>query len=389
MIPSQSPNADRLAPAQSPTAHRLAPARTPIADRLAPAFHAVLVTLALLILVACLTAARDVWPPDEPRYIRVAQEMLEGGHWLVPHLNGSLYTQKPPLFFWLLAICASVFGSWDRLVMIVPSICGAIGCLSVTLWFGALSGRPGTGFRAAWVLATCLPFLFTAQLVRMDILLAFTVTVALACVFRLLAVEAASPPMVLAGLYGALAVGTLIKGPVAVALPALATAAWLAREGGWSRLRLLRLEWGVPLYMGLVLAWAVPAAIEAGPAYVWHVLVEQSTGRVSGELSGSHPQPWYFYLAAFPWMALPWLPFFAASAFVRAPAGGSIVERQAVSLWWSWWITTLVFFSLASGKLEIYLLPLFPAMALVTACFWERVLLVRRHRGVPHQEAAC
>jgi 4-amino-4-deoxy-L-arabinose transferase-like glycosyltransferase len=347
------------------------------------------VTIALLALVACLTSARDVWPPDEPRYIRVAQEMVEDGNWLVPRLNGTLYTQKPPLFFWLLAISASAFGSWDRLVMIVPSICGAVGCLWVMLWFGAMSGRRGTGIRAAWILAGCLPFLFTAQLVRMDILLACTVAVAIACVFRLLVVGAKPPGTVLAGLYGALAAGTLIKGPVAVALPALATIVWLAREGGWRRLRQLRLEWGVPIYVGLVLAWAVPAAVEAGPAYVWHVLVEQSIGRVSGELSGSHPQPWYFYLIAFPWMALPWLPFFAASAFVRAPEGGPAVERQALSLWWSWWVTTFVFFSLAAGKLEIYLLPLFPAMALITACFWERVLLARQIRGVPHQRTAC
>lgn len=351
--------------------------------------HAVLVTIALLALVACLTSARDIWPPDEPRYIRVAQEMVENGNWLVPHLNGALYTQKPPVFFWLLAISASAFGSWDRLVMIVPSICGAVGCLWVTMWFGALGGRPRTGIRAAWILAGCLPFLFTAQLVRMDMLLAFTVTLALACLFRLLAVGATPSALVPVVLYGALAAGTLIKGPVAVALPALATAAWLAREGGWSRLRRLRLEWGVPLYAGCVLAWAVPAAMDSGPAYVWHVLVEQSLGRVSGELSGSHPQSWYFYLTAFPWMALPWLPFFAASAFIRAPEEGLPAERQALSLWWSWWGVTFVFFSLAAGKLEIYLLPLFPAMALVTACFWERVLLARQNRAVPHQRTAC
>ena len=343
--------------------------------------------IALLLLLACLALPRDIWPPDEPRYIQVAREMVESGSWLVPHLNGQVYAEKPPLFFWILALCSMVFGSWHRLVMSLPSVGAAIGCLWATRWFGTLSGRPRSGVLASWILAGSLPFLFIAQLVRMDMLLVLCVTLALAGIFRLVAVDAPPSRVVAAVVYVSLAAGTLTKGPVAVALPALATVVWIAHARNWPALRRLHLTWGVPLYLVLVLAWAAPAAAEAGPAYVWHVLAEQSVGRVSGSLRGSHPKAWFFYLTAFPWMALPWLPFFLASAVPRWRAGDTPLERRAVRLWWAWWMTTFVFFSSASGKLEIYLLPLFPAMALLTAGFWARVLLSREKRRGPVPES--
>ena len=346
------------------------------------------VVAALLVLLVCLSAGRDIWPPDEPRYIQVAREMAESGSWLVPRINGRVYDQKPPLFFWALALSGWLLGAWNRYTLLLPSVGAAIGAVFVTRWFGRLSGRPRTGVLAGWILAGSLPFLYLAQLVRMDMLLLLCVTAALACIFRLCMTDAPAPRVTAAALYASLAAGTLVKGPVAVALPALATIAWLATGRDRNRLRRLRLGWGLPLCLALVLAWAVPAALAAGPDYVWHVLVEQSTGRMSGDLPGSHPKPWYFYLVTFPWLALPWFPFFVAAA-ARVPAAGSDIERQAVRLWWSWWMTTFLFFSAAAGKLEAYLLPLFPAFALITARFFDRVDRVRPPAGSPPEVAGC
>ncbi len=70
----------------------------------------------MLLLAACFflfffrMGARDLWTPDEPRYAQVAREMLETGEWLVPHLNGIVYTEKPPLYFWLIALASKPFG---------------------------------------------------------------------------------------------------------------------------------------------------------------------------------------------------------------------------------------------------------------------------------------
>src|SRR6267142_881045 len=123
---------------------------------------------------------RDLWNPDEPRYAEVAREMVARGDYLLPHLNGAVYGEKPPLFFWLGIVAGSLpgvpFASGTRLV----SVLAALGTLLLTFRLGRRYGDPETGWLAALVLATSAMFVVHASSGVIDGTLTFLVVAAIA-----------------------------------------------------------------------------------------------------------------------------------------------------------------------------------------------------------------
>jgi 4-amino-4-deoxy-L-arabinose transferase-like glycosyltransferase len=86
----------------------------------------------------CLNLGRwDLWKPDEPRYVQVAREMVTGGDWALMHLNGKMYTDKPPLFFWMIALSSYLWQGFTSFSARFPS--AFFGTLTVLLTF--LIGR--------------------------------------------------------------------------------------------------------------------------------------------------------------------------------------------------------------------------------------------------------
>ncbi|MDO9351075.1 MAG: glycosyltransferase family 39 protein, partial [Deltaproteobacteria bacterium] len=96
----------------------------------------------------------DLWNPDEPRYAQVAREMVDGGDWILMHFNGKMYADKPPLFFWLIALSSALWGGLTSFSVRFPS--AVFGTLTILLTF--LIGRhlysSRTGFLAGLILVT-------------------------------------------------------------------------------------------------------------------------------------------------------------------------------------------------------------------------------------------
>jgi len=158
----------------------------------------------------------------------------------------------------------------------------------------------------------------------------------------------------------------LTKGPVAVALPLLAAVLAWALLRPRPSLRAVFVGWGPFLAVGLVLAWLVPAGIAGGPEYLYEVTIRQSAGRVAN--SFAHREPFYFYIVRYPLIGLPWSVAAIVAAFHalrrRAFDAGGFLALAALAV--------PAFFSLISGKLEIYLLPMFPPAMLLAAHAWRR-----------------
>lgn len=315
---------------------------------------------------------RELWLPEEPKYTQIAKEMVATGDWVVPHLNDALYTQKPPLFFWMLAGSATLFGTWDTPAMTFPATCCALLCLLVTYWFGAFLFQRKTGFLSALILMTCALFTGMGQFVRMDMLLLLCITTSLLSFYRLYQNTTGNHWRYALLFFAAAAIGTLTKGPVGFGLPGLIIAVFLLWNRQFAVLKRMHLVWGSVLYLSIVLAWFIPAIYKEGWGYAYHILVTQNVGRVYN--SWSHPKPWYFYLYTFPWITLPWFFYFVLAAFIRQPLVASSKERDKIRFLWTWWGVTFLFFSIVSGKLEIYLLPLFPPTAMLTARLWSWIL---------------
>jgi len=307
---------------------------------------------------------RGLWEPDEARYAYVAREMHQTGEWLVMHINGELYPDKPALMFWLIDAASVVTGGEiNGLSARLPSLFGMI----LGLWAVArLAQRWTSDAAAAWraVLVTMTAFLVWQEggWGRIDALL---FGFELAAIYHLFSYNDDGRRWRLLAAYGLLGLGTFAKGPVAipVVLGSYAAATWAAGEG--AKLRRWHWGWGVALAVLPFAAWLAAARwIAHGPDEYFGAMVGvKFLGRVTN--ADDHANPIYYYLAHFPGEFLPWTIFLPA-AFVAL--GGGALRRRLLG----WALFMLVLFSLISGKRPIYILAVYPAVALLIAVAWPR-----------------
>ena len=313
---------------------------------------------------------RNIWIPLEARYALVAREMLEAGHWILPHLGGEVYADKPPLLFWAIA-CISALGSgvteWTARL---PTALAAVGVCLVTWQLGVRLFSPPAGLLAALVLATSGGFFWSGRQALPDMLLTLWTTGALWGLWEWFSGKHRQG-VIAAGL--CMGFATLTKGPVGIVLPSLCGLIYLLvrrqRPTLWGRDVLLCLG----VFLGLALSWFVPAVTLGGPEYAQATLLHHSLERYVR--AWEHTAPWYFYLGAFPAEFLPWT-LFLPHALLTAV---KLRRHQGHAGWWfvlCWLVTILGFFSISTGKRDIYILPAFPAAALLVgwswSCWWQR-----------------
>lgn len=309
--------------------------------------------------------ARPLLPIDETRYLTVAWDMRLDGDWLVPHLNGAAYPDKPPLLFWLINLVWSVTGVSEIAARLVAPASGlaaiwATSRLARRLW----PEDAGVGGRAAMILAGLGTFTLFAGLTMFDAMLTLAVIAGAFAIFK-----ARDGWLGWVGLGAALAVGGMSKGPVIlVHLTPLALTAPL-----WAGIPLRRTLAGFALAivvgLGLVGLWLAPAVMLGGPEYREAVLWTQSAGRMTS--SFAHNRPWWFFLTLTP--VLLW-PFGWSVGLWRQIAALDLRGDAGLRLAVIWAASAFVLFSLMSGKQTHYLLPTLPAVAL---------LFARAMRGAP------
>jgi hypothetical protein len=167
-------------------------------------------------------------------------------------------------------------------------------------------------------------------------------------------------------------VATLTKGPAGFLPPLLAVVVFLLLSRETDELRRLRIGRGLLLWAAVVLAWLLPAALVGGGEYLDQIVLRQNLTRFADPWH--HFQPWYYFLTVLPGDFFPWsllLP--AAIALGRRSEGPT---RQGVRLAACWAIVTLVFFSISPAKRSVYVLTMYPALALLVAAALDRAALL-------------
>jgi 4-amino-4-deoxy-L-arabinose transferase-like glycosyltransferase len=304
---------------------------------------------------------RPLVPPVETRYINVAWEMWSQGHFLVPVLNGASYSDKPPLFFWLIHIGWAAFGVNEWWPRVLPTLLAVLDTALAASLAGRLWPEGGRRECATWILAGTIGWIVYGLALLFDMLLAAFVLAGLIAL-----VEAART-----GrrrwhvLYGAsIAGGILAKGPVAFLhlLPVAMLAPWWLPPGAdrarWFARTALAVAGGVVLAG----AWVVPAALLGGDAYREKILWKQTAGRVTD--SFAHAKPWWFFIGFFPLLALPWI------AWPRAWSGLRTLLRsgdRGTRFLFAGLVPAFLGFSAISGKQVHYLVPWLPATSLLAA----------------------
>ena len=320
-----------------------------------------LALLAVLTLVAIIS--RPLTPLDETRYVGVAWEMWLRGDFLVPYKNGAPYDHKPPLMMWLFQLGWALTGGvnewWPRLVSPLASAASLFLTwgLARRLW----PERPGMAGPAVLMLLGGMLWMIFSTMAMFDILMALCTLIGLHGIV-IAADGQARRGFAVLGL--AIGLGVLAKGPVILlqVLPAALLAPWWNRGLRWGRW-LGGIVLAILLGAAIALAWAIPAGYAGGEEYRNAIFWGQTANRMVE--SFAHRRPIWWYLPLLPLMLFPW---FLWTGLWRAlvPYLRQRLDRGG-RLCLAWSLPVLLAFSFISGKQPHYLLPIFPAFALLTA----------------------
>ncbi|MCE5233206.1 MAG: glycosyl transferase [Mizugakiibacter sp.] len=292
-------------------------------------------------------------PIDETRYLTATWEMTLSGHWLVPTVNGVVYTDKSPFLFWLIALGWKAFGvhTWVARALALGVTWAMLELLR------RLARRLALDDAAMWLLAGCFGIAIFAGAIMFDLLLAACVLLAM---HALLDLDAARWRRGIGVLGLAVGLGVLAKGPVVllhVAGAALLAPWWSATARASKARWYAALAAGIGIGAAIALAWLLPAALIGGEAY-WQPLLAKVSGRLHA--SFAHARPLWWYLPLLPVLLLPW------TLALRAPraAWAALPRERAGRFALAWFVPPFLAFCLISGKQVHYLVPLLPALAL-------------------------
>jgi 4-amino-4-deoxy-L-arabinose transferase-like glycosyltransferase len=353
----------------------------PLSTLLAGALAVLLVASALY-----LTGLGDVpfYTKGEPREALVVWEMTHGSSLVLPRRNGTEIPSKPPFFHWLALLVALARGVVDELGMRLPSALLAITAVLGTYLFGATTGRIRSGWLAAVALMFSFEWLRAARISRVDMTLTFFLCAALLC-FAIMQRSGVTRARLWV-FYAAIAAATLGKGPVGIALPAFIVLAfaftspldaaaagpgttWLGRTIARTRHTIatglaLRPVQGLGAVLLVVGGWYVAASANGGnDFFVKHILKENLFRVIDPDaLDTGHEHGPFYMLPNFLVGALPWS--------LLAPAIGCWLWRQrpldaTTRYLVVWFLGTILFYSIPASKRSVYILPAYPAGALL------------------------
>jgi 4-amino-4-deoxy-L-arabinose transferase-like glycosyltransferase len=305
-----------------------------------------------------------------------ARSMLERGDWLVPYFRGEPFFDKPILTYWLIAASFRVFGFSAEAARLVPAA-ATVAVLCATVWLGTLLFDRSAALLAGVVLATTVAFVSFGRVAMSDTLLTLWSTLAVALWVRAHLRLRARPPWLLPLLGAVLGLGFETKGPVALLIPGLGMLlfSWLRRPERPS-VRPGEALVAALLFAVLGLGWFAAIALRLGAEPLRWFFLRENLERFAGSTYDSGREPWFYivtYLTqGFPWSAF--LPLAALSAFDRSDASPEAGRSRFLLGWVG---LALVPLTLSRGKLDYYLLPLYPPVSLVVgrylaASSWRR-----------------
>ena len=334
--------------------------------------------------------ATGLWDMDEALYTTCAREMFQRGDWVVPWFNGLMFPEKPPLMFWTMMAGFELFGVNEFGARFFSAVFGIATALAA-FHLGRILCSARVGLWTGLITASTIIFTVSARAATVDSALTLTTTLAF-LLFAIARRRSATWPA-LAGMYACIGVAVLAKGPVGMVLPLGAMGLYLLVADGWRNL--FRSAWWMRPFTALVVVAAV-----ALPWYVWvgyrtegewlrKFFIEFNLRPFKQPILGHGDANAYFlhrtaailvslsyYLYHIPAILVGFFPW----SVLLGPTVIDVVRRirrhdawrdgcLLASCWFGVWF---VFWSICKTKLPHYLLPAYPALALLTACFIDR-----------------
>lgn len=306
---------------------------------------------------------------EEPRRALAAREMLETGHWLVPHLIGEPYLRKPPALAWQIAVIGAVTGQVSEVVARLPSVLSVLGVALLLYWMGSACVTRRAGVLAGLMVLTSGLFLEKGPLAEIDVNLTLWVVASLWFLFRAFR-DLRRFDWTLCYLF--LAIAALTKGPPAMLFFVSGLAAAVTIRRDVAPLRTKRHAFGFLAFLVPVGLWLWAVHLEVGIRELVSIVQSELLERVSGG-SILAPAELLFYPSRLLASFLPWTPILGLSVLLFSRSHTS--ERTCLARFSL--ITAMIataLFTMSAGKGARYLLPILPLLALATGDYLDRFL---------------
>jgi 4-amino-4-deoxy-L-arabinose transferase-like glycosyltransferase len=344
-----------------------------------------LLPILLIVFAAILLSVlgvRTLVPADEGRYAEMAREMFASGDWITTRLNGIKYFEKPPLQTWMNALTFAAFGLGDWQARLWTGLCGLAGVV--------LTGVAGTrvfgariGFYAALVLGSSVFWLVGSQANSLDMSLSAMMTLSLCAllVAQRDGAGAAERRHWMLACWAGMALAVLSKGLVGVVLPGAVLVLYTLASRDWDIWKRLHAGPGLLVFFLVAAPWFVLVGLK-NPEQPYFFFVHEHFARFLLK-EHNREEPWWYFLPLLAAGSMPWLGVLAQSLVQgarRVPddtVGGAARFRPRLLLL-VWIVFIFVFFSKSNSKLPAYILPVFPAVALLVAHYLDTGL--RRDR---------
>ncbi|MGH8253747.1 MAG: glycosyltransferase family 39 protein [Steroidobacteraceae bacterium] len=302
--------------------------------------------------------------PDEGRYAEIPREMVASGDWVTPRLDALRYFEKPPLQYWMTAAAYRIWGEHEWTARLWVALSGFLGVL-LTAWIGTRLYGPMSGALAALVQAGSLLYLALSRVSTLDMGLTFTLELALTGLLLLMrppfGAERVSTRNAALLVALGVALAFLSKGLVGILIPAAVAAIYIVLRREWSLLWRARPWWTLAALVLLAAPW-IWLVEQRNPGFAQFFFVHEQFDRFLTRVHHRYQPDWYFIpvlLGGF----MPWTPLLPAIARrcwrdIRAGDGAALLLA-------TWVVFGFAFFSLSQSKLIPYILPIFPALALL------------------------
>ncbi|WP_050466503.1 glycosyltransferase family 39 protein [Herbaspirillum chlorophenolicum] len=338
-------------------------------------------TLLILFLLVWfyMLGARTLVPTDEGRYAEMAREMVATQDWITTRLNGIKYFEKPPLQTWMNAITFELFGLGEWQARLWTGLCGLLG-IGLAAYTGTrvFSGR--VGFYAALVLASSFFWAGMGHINTLDMGLSGMMTIALCALLMAQRNEASRESqrnwMLLC--WAGMALAVLSKGLIGVVLPGAVLVLYTLFSRDWAIWKRLHLVKGLLLFFAITTPWFVAVSLK-NPEFPQFFFIHEHFQRFTTKIH-SRTGPWYYFIPILLLGVIPWLGVFFQglwqgmreqrdTAAYNSLNGGHFQPKKLLLIWA---VFIFVFFSISDSKLPSYILPIFPALALLVACYLEK-----------------
>lgn len=304
--------------------------------------------------------------PDEPVYAETAREMLQTGDFLSPRIFGAYWYDKPPMYYWLVALSQMLFGFSEFAARFPAALMACFTSIMIYVSTTKLFNERA-GFWSAIILTSCVQFFYMGKAAVTDTTLLFFMTGAI--------LSFAHKKYWL--MYVCMALATVTKGPIGIVFPGAIIFIYLVIMGQLREILRMHVIRGLLLYFLLASPWYYAMYTVHGMEFIETFLGFHNLTRFTTPEHANRVTFWYYFpvviLGMFPWTGL------LAQSIKASISDSRIDDMRQLLLFHVWWGFVFIFFTICQTKLVSYILPMFPALAVIIGWNISRMLAKLRH----------